>query len=84
VRSAGYAIVGGVTIPPLEQLGIPGGAVTKEDLATWDEEFRAICTRAGSLFYRTDSRAHAERYLRGLLAPLERKNGWTIADAMGC
>jgi SRSO17 transposase len=67
----------------LEQIGIPDGAVTKEDLAAWDEEFRAICTRAGSLFYRTDSRAHAERYLRGLLAPLERKNGWTIAEYSG-
>lgn len=81
--AAGCAIVGGVAIPPLEQIGIPDGAVTKEDLAAWDEEFRAICTRAGSLFYRTDSRAHAERYLRGLLAPLERKNGWTIAEYSG-
>jgi SRSO17 transposase len=81
--AAGCAIVGGVTIPSLEQIGIPAGAVTKEDLATWDEEFKALCTRAGSLFYRTDSRAHAERYLRGLLAPLERKNGWTIAEYSG-
>jgi SRSO17 transposase len=30
------------------------------------------------LFYRTESRMHAEHYLRGLLAPLERKNSWTI------
>lgn len=26
---------------------------------------------------------HAEHYLRGLLAPLERKNGWTIAEYCG-
>ncbi|HEY5989808.1 MAG TPA: IS701 family transposase [Streptosporangiaceae bacterium] len=42
-----------------------------------------MCERIGPLFYRTDSRAHAVRYLRGLLAPLERKNGWTIAEYSG-
>ncbi len=35
------------------------------------------------MFYRPESRGHAERYLRGLLAPLERKNGWTIAEHTG-
>ena len=35
------------------------------------------------LFYRTDSRVHAEHYLRGLLAPLEKKNGWTISEYSG-
>jgi SRSO17 transposase len=49
----------------------------------WDAEFKNICARTGPLFYRTDSRAHAVRYLRGLLAPLERKNGWTIAEHAG-
>jgi SRSO17 transposase len=72
-----------VTIPPVEQFGGPDDAVTREDLAVWDEEFNSICARTGPLFYRTDSRAHAERYLRGLLAPLERKNGWTIAEYSG-
>jgi transposase-like protein len=26
---------------------------------------------------------HAEQYLRGLLAPIQRKNGWTIAEYVG-
>jgi SRSO17 transposase len=78
-----YAIVNGVTILPSEQTDMPDGAVTKEDLVAWDEEFKTICARTGPLFYRTDSRAHAGRYLRGLLAPLERKNGWTIAEYSG-
>jgi SRSO17 transposase len=30
-----------------------------------------------------ESRRHAEQYVRGLLAPLERKNGWTIAEHVG-
>jgi SRSO17 transposase len=67
----------------VEQLNVSDDAVTREDLAVWDEEFKDICARTGRLFYRTDSRAHAERYLRGLLAPLERKNGWTIAEYSG-
>jgi SRSO17 transposase len=62
---------------------LPDGAVTREDLAVWEEEFRRVTARIEPLFYRTESRAHAERYLRGLLAPLERKNGWTIAEHTG-
>jgi SRSO17 transposase len=62
---------------------LPDGAVTREDLAVWDEEFRKVVARIGPLFRRSESRAHAERYLRGLLLPLERKNGWTIAEHTG-
>jgi hypothetical protein len=50
-----------------EKAEIPEGSVTREDLAAWDTEFNDICARIGPLFYRTDSRAHAVRYLRGLL-----------------
>ena len=53
------------------------------DLDAWDGEFRRVVERVSPLFYRTESRAHAERYLRGLLLPLERKNGWTIAEHTG-
>ena len=81
--AAACAIVRSVTILPSEQADLPDGAVTREDLAAWDAEFKDICARAGPLFYRTDSRAHSVRYLRGLLAPLERKNGWTIAEYAG-
>ena len=71
-----------VTIPSAGQADIAGG-VTREDLAVWDQEFRDVCARLDRLFYRTDSRVHARHYLRGLLAPLERKNGWTIAEYSG-
>jgi SRSO17 transposase len=62
---------------------LPDGAVTPEDLEAWDEEFESVVAKINPLFYRTDSRMHAEHYLRGLLAPLERKNGWTIAQYSG-
>jgi len=59
------------------------GAVTAEDLNDWECDLEALFTRMGSLFYRVESRKHAEQYLRGLLAPLQRKNGWTIAEHVG-
>jgi len=62
--------------PEIDEL--PDGAVTPEDLDEWDREFDGVLTRINPLFYRTESRMHAEHYLRGLLAPLERKNAWTI------
>lgn len=57
--------------------------VAAEDLAVLDAGFEAVCARIEPLFYRPESRAHARGYLRGLLAPLEKKNGWTIAEYTG-
>lgn len=59
------------------------GAVTRVDLEVWHSDLEELLTRIGPVFYRTESRRHAEQYLRGLLAPIERKNGWTIAEYVG-
>jgi SRSO17 transposase len=59
------------------------GAVTRTDLDAWESELENLFERMHPLFYRTESRRHAEQYVRGLLAPLERKNGWTIAEYVG-
>jgi len=59
------------------------GVVTREDLDVWNSELDGLLARIGPLFYRTESRRHAEQYVRGLLAPLQRKNGWTIAEYVG-
>ncbi|MGH3711777.1 MAG: IS701 family transposase [Pseudonocardiaceae bacterium] len=53
------------------------------DLERWEFEFHAVVARVRSLFYRTESKRHSEQYLRGLLSPLARKNGWTIAEYVG-
>jgi SRSO17 transposase len=63
--------------------GLDEDELAVEDLEVLDTEFEAVCARIGPLFYRTESRAHAGEYLRGLLAPLEKKNGWTIAEHVG-
>jgi SRSO17 transposase len=47
--------------------------------ASLDALHAAIAPRFG----RPEVRARARRYLDGLLAPVERKNGWQLAEALG-
>src|SRR5438309_8087840 len=49
----------------------------------WDEAFAAFHTRFAPFFYRREVRERSARYMRGLLAPVERKNGWQLAEAVG-
>lgn len=58
-------------------------AVTSSDLQGWERELDALVTRITPIFYRAESKLHAEQYLRGLLSPVARKNGWTIAEYVG-
>jgi SRSO17 transposase len=58
-------------------------AVSREDVGRWESELASLLARIRPLFYRTESKKHAEQYVRGLLSPLERKNGWTIAEHVG-
>lgn len=58
-------------------------AVVRADLDVWESELESVFARMRPLFYRTESRKHAEQYVRGLLSPIARKNGWTIAEYVG-
>jgi SRSO17 transposase len=58
-------------------------AVGPADLAVWDREFAALGEWIAPLFYCPESQEHALQYLCGLLSPLQRKNGWTIAEFAG-
>ncbi|MQA64087.1 MAG: hypothetical protein GEU86_22105 [Actinophytocola sp.] len=44
----------------------------RADLDVWESELEGVLARIRPLFYRTDSKKHAEQYLRGLLSPIER------------
>lgn len=59
------------------------GAVSRSDLREWAAEFDALTNLMSSLFADPRSQKHARQYVEGLLAPLERKNGWTIAEFVG-
>ena len=54
-----------------------------EDFDRWADSFQAFHARLGSLFARSETRQQAAKYVRGLLAPVERKNGWQVAEAIG-
>jgi SRSO17 transposase len=63
--------------------GSDDGLVTAADLDAWDLELEVVCARADGLFRRPEPRVHVRQYVRGLLAPLERKNARTIAEHAG-
>jgi hypothetical protein len=45
----------------------------------WDEAFLTFHARFAPFFPRREVRERSARYLRGLLGPVERKNGWQLA-----
>ena len=53
------------------------------DPDAWDEAFAAFHARFAPFFYRREVRERSARYLRGLLGPVERKNSWQLAEAVG-
>jgi len=57
--------------------------LTDDDLVAWiaglDDLFALVAGRFG----RVEPRRRARAYVRGLLAPLASKNGWTLAEAAG-
>lgn len=57
--------------------------MTIEEIDQWTDEFVAFHGRFAHLFARSESRAQAVKYLRGLLSRVERKNTWQMAEAVG-
>src|SRR5262245_18470031 len=57
--------------------------LTEEQVAEWVTHFHALHARIAPRFARAEPRRQAGAYLRGLLSPLERKNGWHLAEAAG-
>ena len=53
------------------------------DAAGWAQGLEAVLARISNRFGRAEPRRRAGAYLRGLLAPVERKNGWQLAEAAG-
>lgn len=56
---------------------------TRADTRDWAGEFGRLTARIAPRFCRREPRRRAVAYLRGLLAPVERKNGWQLAEAAG-
>src|SRR3954466_9135148 len=53
------------------------------EVQNWAAGLAEVHARIAGAFARAEPRARALAYLRGLLGQLERKNGWTLAEAAG-
>jgi SRSO17 transposase len=60
-----------------------GDDVGVAEVEQWAGEFSQVEVLLRPRFGRREPRARAAGYVRSLIAPLERKNGWTISEATG-
>ena len=54
-----------------------------QTVGQFSEAFDALLARLAPRFARQEARDHACAYVRGLLSPVERKNGWQLAEFVG-
>ena len=66
-----------------QEQGMFSGDVALETVREWTLWLTEVERRIGAQFARREARWHAGAYLRGLLSPVERKNGWQIAEING-
>ncbi|MER7949716.1 IS701 family transposase [Streptomyces sp. NPDC096079] len=53
------------------------------EVGQWQAELESVFARVAGRFVRADLRRRIRDYVRGLLAPVERKNGWQLAEWAG-
>ena len=54
-----------------------------DEVAAWARGLGALQARIAHRFARLEPRRRALQYLKGLLSPVERKNGWQLAEQAG-
>jgi SRSO17 transposase len=54
-----------------------------EDVSAWVVGLEELFGRVAGRFFRPEPRRRARAYVRGLLAPIADKNGWTLAEVAG-
>lgn len=64
-------------------LDVPPVSTQVDEVRNWANEFDALVERISPHFARSEARARARDYLVGLLSPVERKNGWQLAEQVG-
>ena len=60
-----------------------GALSSRSEAEDWAAELEAVAGRIAPRFGRAEPRRRALAYLQGLLAPVERTNGWHLAEAAG-
>lgn len=75
-----------VAVPQGRSSARPDAAILHEPAAlseVWARTWTRFVERLGHHFSRSEAREHVGAYLKGLLSPVERKNSWQIAEAVG-
>lgn len=67
----------------MENLSLSSLATQLVPLADWERQFDDLTQCLAPRFARPEARQQASDYLRGLLSPVERKNGWQLAELLG-
>jgi SRSO17 transposase len=57
--------------------------ITTAAVQQWAKELNGLGQRIGKRFVRAEPRRRVVAYLQGLLSPIERKNGWQLAEESG-
>ncbi|MDV2997079.1 MAG: hypothetical protein N4J56_006784 [Chroococcidiopsis sp. SAG 2025] len=57
--------------------------VALEALSQWSSRLKAFQQKLGKHFARSEARLAAYDYIQALLSPVERKNGWQMAEQVG-
>jgi SRSO17 transposase len=60
-----------------------GSEAVLEQARQWVDGLDEVASLIGRRFPRSEPRQRALTYLRGLLSPVERKNGWQLAEQAG-
>ena len=64
-------------------LDVPPVVTEEERAAELSDRLEDFLLEVGEFFPRADLRRRAQACVRGLLAPLSRKNGWQLAEYAG-
>ena len=60
-----------------------GSVIRPKDVRDWGRQLDAVACRIGARFARSETRDRVRAYLVGLLAPVQRKNAWQLAEQIG-
>jgi SRSO17 transposase len=60
-----------------------GQELTEAEVASWTAGWDEVQERIGPRFARSEQRHRVRRSVEGLLSPVERKNGWQLAEQAG-
>jgi SRSO17 transposase len=60
-----------------------GQELSAAEVASWSAGWDEVQERIGQRFARSEQRQRVRRYVDGLLSPVERKNGWQLAEHAG-